>query len=152
MQQPGLFAPPLLSFLLSLFYFFSLCLKWFTEERKGLFPVLSWTQHQLPVRKARRKHWAALTHAHMHTHRGSSWLVGFWGFFFFLLLKKLGQALQCPARRWAEIYMSCLVKDLTRKIICSSCCTLNEWGTLRAHAANAPSIWADDTGGGGGHT
>lgn len=151
MQQPGLFAPspPLPSPLALLF--FSLCLKWFTEERKGLFPVLSWTQHQLPVRKARRKHWAALTHARTHAHTQRKFLTGV---FFFLLLKKLGQALQCPARRWAEIYMSCLVKDLSRKIICSSycCCTLNEWGTLTAHAVNTPSIWADNIGGGGGHS
>lgn len=54
------------------FFFFFLCLKWFTEERKGLFLVLSWTQHQLPVRKARRKHseQRAHTHTRIHTEEG----------------------------------------------------------------------------------
>lgn len=83
------------------FFFFSPALKWFTVERKGLFPVLSWTPHQLPVRKARRKHPEQRAHmdtnTHTITHTGRPWLVDS------SLPEKLGQALQCPAPRCVEI-------------------------------------------------
>ena len=59
------FFPPPLAFFFPIFF---LCLKWFTEEIKGLFLVLSWTQHQLPVRKARRKHSEQRPHTHTQIH------------------------------------------------------------------------------------